>query len=302
MSLSDTSGNSDTVYLEDEFTARVCYTSTAYVKQDRCASGLSTTGSRTFSNGLVEYGYLRSHSGNDLAGETVMMDAPFMYLASGKHNWNGSTWIATASYDFDNANRMYPYYQGESTLYMHDATVTAVAVSNSGAPQGFNLGYRYYSLNMELDNTTISGVASVIGAMGYGYYNQYELDFFRITNSTFVHYDGYTELNNAINYNDICMQMNGGDGNIVDGNTFVDCGVGIMLERSPYYYSHSSSEIGADNATITNNVFNDGGEIADVWLYTTNEVQGVTITDNEFNPSGGHAVAIYNGNTEDVLI
>ena len=302
MSLTDTSGNSDTVYLEDEFTARVCYTSTAYVKQDRCASGLSTTGSRTFSNGLVEYGYLRSHSGNDLAGETVMMDAPFMYLASGKHNWNGSTWISTASYDFDNANRMYPYYQGESTLYMHDATVTAVAVSNSGAPQGFNLGYRYYSLNMELDNTTISGVASVIGAMGYGYYNQYELDFFRITNSTFVHFDGYTELNNAINYNDICMQMNGGDGNIVDGNTFVDCGVGIMLERSPYYYSHSSSEIGADNATITNNVFTDGGEIADVWLYTTNEAQGITITDNDFNPSGGHAVAIYNGNTEDVLI
>ena len=302
MSLTDTSGNSDTVYLEDEFTARVCYTSTAYVKQDRCASGLSTTGSRTFSNGLVEYGYLRSHSGNDMAGETVMMDAPFMYLASGKHNWNGSTWISTASYDFDNANRMYPYYQGESTLYMHDATVTAVAVSSSGAPQGFNLGYRYYSLNMELDNTTISGVASVIGAMGYGYYNQYELDFFRITNSTFVHFDGYTSLNNAINYNDICMQMNGGDGNIVDGNTFVDCGVGIMLERSPYYYSHSSSEIGADNATITNNVFTDGGEIADVWLYTTNEAQGITITDNDFNPSGGHAVAIYNGNTEDVLI
>ena len=302
MSLTDTAGNSDTVYLEDEFTARICYTSTAYIKQDRCASGLSSSGSRTFSNGLVEYGYLRSHSGNDLAGETVMMDAPFMYLSQGKHNWNGSTWISTASYDFEGNNRMYPYYQGESSLYMHDATVTAVAVSSTGVPQGFNIGYRYYSLNLDMDNTTISGVANVIGAMGYGYYNQYELDFFKLTNSTFVHYKGYTELNNAINYNDICVIMNGGDGNFVDSNTFVDCGVGIMNERSPYYYSHSTSEIGADNVTITNNVFEDGGEIADVWFYNSNEVQGATITDNEFNPSNGHAVAIYNGKTEDVLI
>ena len=302
MSLTDTAGNSDTVYLEDEFTARICYTSTAYIKQDRCASGLSSSGSRTFSNGLVEYGYLRSHSGNDLAGETVMMDAPFMYLSQGKHNWNGSTWISTASYDFEGNNRMYPYYQGESSLYMHDATVTAVAVSSTGVPQGFNIGYRYYSLNLDMDNTTISGVANVIGAMGYGYYNQYELDFFKLTNSTFVHYKGYTELNNAINYNDICVIMNGGDGNFVDSNTFVDCGVGIMNERSPYYYSHSTSEIGADNVTITNNVFEDGGEIADVWFYNSNEVQGATITDNEFNPSNGHAVAIYNGKTQDVLI
>ena len=302
MSLTDTAGNSDTVYLEDEFTARICYTSTAYIKQDRCASGLSSSGSRTFSNGLVEYGYLRSHSGNDLAGETVMMDAPFMYLSQGKHNWNGSTWISTASYDFEGNNRMYPYYQGESSLYMHDATVTAVAVSSAGVPQGFTIGYRYYSLNLDMDNTTISGVSNVIGAMGYGYYNQYELDFFKLTNNTFVHFKGYTELNNAINYNDICVIMNGGDGNFVDSNTFVDCGVGIMNERSPYYYSHSTSEIGADNVTITNNVFEDGGEIADVWFYNSNEVQGATITDNEFNPSNGHAVAIYNGKTQDVLI
>ena len=302
MSLTDTAGNSDTVYLEDEFTARVCYTSTAYIKQERCASGISSTGSRTFSNGLVEYGYLRSHGGNDMAGETVMMDAPFMYLRSGSHNWNGSTWISTASYDFEGNNRMYPYFSGESTLYMHDASVTAVAVSSSGVPQGFTLGYRYYSLNVDMNNTTISGVASVIGAMGYGSYNNYELDFFKLTNNTFVHYKGYTQLNNAINLGDVCVIMNGGDGNIVDSNTFVDCGAGVFSERSPYSWSHQSSEIGTDNLTISNNVFKDGGEIADVWLYTNNEAQGVTITDNEFNPSNGHAVAIYSGNTEDVLI
>ena len=178
------------------------------------------------------------------------MDAQFMYLASGKHNWNGSTWISTASYDFDNANRMYPYYSGESTLYMNDATVTAVAVSDSGDPQGFNIGYRYYSLNTFMNNTTISGIATLNGAMGYGYYNSYELDDFQITNSTFVHFKGYTELNNAIQYTDICMVIGGGEGNIVSNNNFVNCGVGMMLERSPYYYSHNTNEVGADNMTL----------------------------------------------------
>ena len=49
-------------------------------------------------------------------------------------------------------------------------------------------------------------------------------------------------------------------------------------------------------------MFTNGGEIADVWLYTSNEAQSVTITDNEFNPEQGHAVAIYPGSTDDVLI
>ena len=302
MSLTDTSGNTDTVYLEDTFTARICYTSTAYIKQERCASGLGSTGTRTYSNGLVEYGYLRTYDGNDFEGETVMMDSPFMYLKAGKHNWNGSTWISTASYDFEGNNRMYPYYSGETTLYMHDASVTAIAVSSSGTPQGFTIGYRYYSLNIDMNNTTISGLSTVNGAMGYGWYNSYELDFFKLTNNTFVHYKGYTALNNAINYGDICIVMNGGDGNIVDSNNFVDCGVGVMSERSPYYWSHQSNEIGTDNLTVSNNVFTNGGEIADVWLYTSNEAQSVTITDNEFNPEQGHAVAIYPGSTDDVLI
>ncbi|MFZ8906721.1 MAG: Ig-like domain-containing protein, partial [Poseidonia sp.] len=301
MSLTDAAGNSDTVYLEDEFTARICYTSTAYVKQDRCASGLSSSGSRTFSNGLVEYGYLRSHSGNDLAGETVMMDAPFMYLASGKHNWNGSTWISTASYDFDGSNRMYPYYSGETSLYMHDASVTAVAVSSSGTPQGFVLGYNYYSMNIDMDNTTISGLATIYGAMGYGYYNSYELDFFKITNNTFTHFAGYTKLNGAIAWNDECMRILGGDGNIISGNTFKDCGVGMIMERSPYYYSHQSSEIGADNITITDNVFVDGGEMADIWFYFNNEAQGVEISGNEFSTSG-HAIDVESGKTRNLLI
>lgn len=310
VSLTDTSGNSETVYMEDEFTARICYTSTAYTKQERCASGLGSTSSRTYTNGLVEYGYLRSHGGNDLAGETVMMDAPFMYLRQGTHNWNASTWLITASYDFENSNRMYPYFSGESYLYWHDADVTTVTVNSDGDAQGFQLGYRFYSLNIDMDNTTISGLSTINAAMGYGYRSGYELDFYRVTNSTFVHYQGYDAINNnAISSTDICMNINGGDGNVISDNTFIDCAVGVSAGRSPYYYSHASSEIGADNITITDNVFLNGGELTDVWLESNNEVQGAVITGNEFNPSqgantntGGHAVLIYDGNSRDVLI
>ena len=158
-----------------------------------------------------------------------MMDAPFMYLASGKHNWNGSTWISTASYDFDGTNRMYPYYSGETSLYMHDADVTTVAVSSSGTPQGFVIGYNYYSMNIDMNNTSISGLATLYAAMGYGYYNGYDIDFWKVTNSTFVHFNGYTELNSAIQWSDECMRILGGDGNIISDNTFIDCGVGMIV-------------------------------------------------------------------------
>jgi hypothetical protein len=72
--------------------------------------------------------------------------------------------------------------------------------------------------------------------------------------------------------NDMCLIMNGGDGNVIDGNTFTNCGVGAFIERSPYHYTHNANEVGVDNVTITNNVFTDGGEIADIWYYGSNEV------------------------------
>ena len=59
---------------------------------------------------------------------------------------------STASYDFDNANRMYPYFNGETTLYMHDATVTAIAVSSGGDPR-VQPGLPIYSLNVDMNNT-----------------------------------------------------------------------------------------------------------------------------------------------------
>jgi hypothetical protein len=303
LSLTDTAGNTEAIDLVDEFDSRICYryTSVSYVQQNACSS-LGTGSTRTYSNGLVEYGYYYTTSGTDLEGETIMFDAPFFYLDGGTHSWNGTEIIVTASYAFENSNRFYPRYNQEVNLNMNDAMVTATAVSDQGELQGFQLGYGFYSMNLNMNNTTISGLATMYGSIGRGSYSQYALDYFNVENSTFTHFKGYTSLNQAIQNTDICIQMNGGDGNYIYNNTFYNCGAGVQLERSPYYYTHNPSDIGADNATIDSNKFYDGGEIADVWIYGNNEAQGTVITNNLFNPSGGHAIASYAGKTADLLI
>jgi hypothetical protein len=84
LTLTDTSGQSSVMYLEDTFTARLCYSysTTSYIYEQPC-TGLSTGGEREFSNGMTEYGYYYAFNGNDLEGETVMMDAPFLYVDDG---------------------------------------------------------------------------------------------------------------------------------------------------------------------------------------------------------------------------
>ena len=231
------------MYLEDTFTARICYQYTAYTWIENCESGLSTTQKRTYSNGLVEYGYSYSHGGTDLQGETVMMDSPFMYLRSGNHDWNGSTWIFTGSYTYDGGNRFYPRYNGEVSLYMNDASVTGLAISDTGVPQGVNIGYNYYSMNVEMNNTTVTGLATLYGSMSSSWNSNYQLDTFEITNNTFVHFNGYTRLNGAIQWSDECMRVQGGEGNIISDNTFIDCGVGMYVGRSSYYNNHASTEM-----------------------------------------------------------
>jgi len=115
-----------------------------------------------------------------------------------------------------------------------------------------------------------------------------------LTNSTITHYKGYTSLNNAIQVTDICMQISGGDGGVVSGNTFNNCGVGVMLERATYYNYHNGV-VGADNITISDNTFNDGGEIADIWAYTNGDADFATISGNTFNSgdTSNGAIAFY---------
>ena len=308
VSLSDTSGNAETVELIDEFDHRVCYswTSASYNYVNRCANGWSSTGSsREFANGLEEHGYYYgSVDGGDFTGKAVMIDAPNWYLDGDTYEWNGTTMIWTGSWSTNDLSRVYPRYNGEVNVYMHDSTVQGMSLNDDGELAGINFGYLYYSMNLDANNTEFSGIASIVGAIGYGYYSDYELNFFNVRNSTISHYKGWSPLNNAIQSQDMCMRLYGGDGNIIEDNTFNDCAVGIEMQRSPYYWSHNSNEIGADNVSIRGNTFEDGGEISDVRFYPSASVEGAVVTDNVMNNTGGldSAISAWDSTIEDLTI
>ena len=301
LSLTDASGNTDSIALTDRFTARVCYNyqSTSYDMVARCLSGISTGGTRTFDDGnggtLEEYGYYRAASGTDLQGETVMLDAPFMYLGSGSHDWNQSTFIATSAYTFYGAMRIYSSANAEVNFYMHDSELIAVSPNeDDGNVFGVQIGYQFYSMNYDIHNSTLNGLQTLIGSVGYGYYSNYELDFFSVTDSTISHHKGYTQLTGAIQDTDMCIQLQGGDGAVIDGNTFNNCAAGVIMERSPYYYSHSPSEYGADNVTISNNTFNNGRQV--IW-FDSNSYADDAVVENNVIDGGNIGVILWDDKT-----
>ena len=302
LSLSDTSGNSESVALTDRFTSRVCYSfsSSSYQMVARCLSGISTGGSRDFSDGaggtLKEYGYYRATSGTDLQGETVMLDAPFIYLGDGSHDWNQSTFIGTAAYSFYGNMRISALSNADVDLYMHDSEMVATATNeDDNTLFGIQLGYEFYSMDYDIDNSILNGIATIIGSVGYGYYSDYELEHFSITNSEITHYKGYTQLTGAIQDTDMCIQLQGGDGALIDNNTFNNCATGVILERSRYYYSHSPSEYGADNVTISNNTFNDGRQV--IW-FDQNSYSDDAVVENNVINGGNIGILLWDDKTE----
>ena len=309
VTLTDTSGNAATVELVDEFDHRVCYyfQSASYNYLNRCANGWSSTGSsRVFSNGLEEHGYYYgSVDGTDFtSGESVMIDSPIWYLDGDTYEWNGTTLVWTASYASNDISRLYPRYNEEVNVYMHDSKVQGMSLNDEGQLAGINFGYQYYSMNLDANNTEFNGIASIVAAIGYGYYNDYELKFFNVRNSTISHYKGWTALNSAIQVQDMCMRIYGGEGNMIENNTFNDCAVGIEMMRSPYYWSHNSYEIGADNITIQNNLFEDGGEISDIRFYPLANVEGGMVLNNVLNNTLGDdsAISAWDGTIEGLTI
>ena len=306
VTLTDASGNAETVALTTQITERVCWysTNTAYTTVSPCKGTFSTSGTRTLDDGnggtIKEYGYFAGLTTSQ-SNKVIMLDTPYMYLKTNQdYDFNGSTLLSTGAYDYFNTQRWYSQFPYGAGVYMNDASVYGVASDSSdGSMYGVEIGYYGSPItNIVANNTVFSNVAKIEATNGYKYSNRYwEIEDVAITNSSISHFQGYQQLNNAIQYTDICLVLGGGDGAVVSGNTFNDCGVGVMLQRSAYYNYHTADEWGADNATISNNVFNDGGEIADIWLYSNGYSDDAVITGNTIN-SGSAAVAaigVYNG-------
>ena len=312
VSLTDASGNTESIALTQKIAHRVCWysSSTAYDTVSPCAGSFSTSGSRTLSDGdggtVKEYGYYGGIA-SSITNEVVMVDVPYIYLNGGTdYDFNGSTLLATGVYDFYGNQRWYSKSPGGSGFYMNDGGLYGVSVDDDGNTNGIQLGdYFYTYANVVANNSVFSNIATIDISNGYNYNNNYnwEVETLAITNSTITHYKGYTSLNNAIQVTDICMQVSGGEGGIISGNTFNNCGVGVMLERAQYY-SYHGGVLGADNITISDNTFNDGGEIADVWFYRSGDADGALISGNTFNTgdTSNGAIAFYPGGHEGAVI
>ena len=308
ITLTDTAGNAATVPLTIQVTERVCWFSSnsAYKTVAPCAGSFSSSGTRVLNDGsggtINEYGYntglTASHS-----NQVIMIDTPYIYLKSNvDYEFNGSTIIASGAYDYYATQRWYSSYPYGSGVYMNDASLYGVAANSEGEMYGVEIGYYGSPItNFEANNTVFSNIAKIETSNGYksAWSSAYiwEIEDVSITNSTISHFQGYQTLNNAIAFTDICLVLGGGDGAVVSGNTFNNCGVGVMLQRSPYYNYHPASSFGADNATVSNNVFNDGGEIADIWVYTNGYSDDALISDNTINNgyAAAAAIAVYSG-------
>ena len=314
VTLSDLTGNSATVPLTNQITERVCWysTSTQYTTVSPCAGSFFTSGVRTYDDGnggtVNEYAYSNSLTiGQE--DNTIMMDTPYIYFKSNTpYNLNGTTILSTGAYDFYGTQRWYTSYPYGGQVYMNDAAMYGVAVDDEGDMFGVEVGYYGSPITTFVANNTIfSNVAKISSQNGYtwGTSSQYlwEIEEFSVTNSTITHYQGYTELNNAIQNTDICMILGGGENSVVSDNIFNDCGVGVHLQRSPYWNRHAGV-VGADNATISNNIFNDGGEIADIWLYRDGSSDNAMISGNILNNGGAAAaaIALYDGSHTGVMI
>ena len=310
LSLNDAAGNTGTIDLTDRINARVCYsfTSASYEMVSRCAGSLSTGGSRDLSDGnggtYKEYGYYAATPG-DMSGKTIMMDIPFFYFDDNdEHNWNNTLVLVTGSYTFSDTQRWYGASGSNAPeLYLHDSEVYGIGTnSNTGQQTGLELGYIYDAMDISIKDSTLNPVATITSGMDYNSnWNNYDYksDFFQMENVTVTHYKGYTPLNNAIQSTDICVQMTGTDGSYIKDSTFNDCGTGIYMSRSPYAYTHSASEFGADNLTIEGNEFLDGGEIGDVWVGSNAYVDDLVVTGNWFNStSSEEGVQAYSGNNK----
>lgn len=311
--LADTSGNTETVDLVDHITERVCYgyASVSYVMVAQCSGYIAYNGDRAMDtdgdgvNDGMEYGYYAAMAKN-MSGKTVMIDVPFMYLTGGAdYNFNGTTILATGGYTYYDTQRWYPLNPYGTSIYMHGGAMYSMMTNpESGSAMGYELGYQYYTLNLQIENSTLSGLSTIATANGYNYafgnYN-YIVEEVNIKNNDITHFRGYTDLNSAILWTDICITLGGGNGAInrgmeISGNTFNNCGVGVMLTRSPYYNYHAADEQGADNVTISGNTFNNGGEVADVWIYTNAHADDTVVSGNTMNSdAGGSGVAQYSG-------
>ena len=128
-----------------------------------------------------------------MSNEVVMFDFGLNYLRAGAdYNFNGSTVLVTGSYIYDDAARIWGT-SGGTKMYAHNSEWIGLGLNSDGEAQGYQLGY-YGRNNLipDIQNSTLSGVASIASNYGYApWWNpsaSWQADFFNIQNNTITHF------------------------------------------------------------------------------------------------------------------
>ena len=283
VALTDASGSTHTMNLVNTVDARVCYSysSTSYEYVRNCP-GQSTSGSRTFTSGMIQYGYYGA-TPQDMSNKVVMLDVGLWYIDGNTDNsLNDSTVLVTGTYNSYDAINVWSTSPYGARMYAHDSNWVSTAVDDNGNPQGIKIGYNGWNdVVPDIQDSTIAGLATIVTTYGYKstWSSSYvwEADFFNIQNNTFTHFRN-TPNTGASQLQDQCLNA-GNQGTIIANNVLSNCGVGVSLRRTGFSYAHAQSYWGADDAIIHNNTFKDTSHI-DIWFHLSSYTDGVEITDN----------------------
>jgi len=307
LSLSDASGNSHNMALTNAVEVRVCYSfsssSFAYVQNCPGLSTSSSTG-RQYSSGMKEYGYYGATPTN-MENKVVMLDVGYWYIDGNTDvSLNGSTILSTGSYKYYDSMNIWSTYPYGARLYAHNTEWVSTAVDGEDA-QGIKIGYNGWNdVVPDVQNSTIAGLATIVTTFGYkSSWSAYvwEADFFDIQNNTFTHFRTMPNTG-SVAFQDMCLNAGGANTTIIN-NVMKNCGVGVYLTRTGFYYSYNQSFWGADDAIIENNEFINS-ETIDVWFSLNSYSDGVEIKNNEFKGSSNPSYGIYTQDrtTSDLLI
>ncbi|MBO57396.1 MAG: hypothetical protein CMA77_00135, partial [Euryarchaeota archaeon] len=294
VSLVDAPGNSDTISLNDNFDARVCYSwsSTYYKTLASCSGGnyLGTGSSRQLSNGnggtMMEYGYYQAMP-TDMTNKAVLMDSPWAYVGSSGADFTDSTVIFTGFYN-DQYSQLYVSYP-----YTQDITLDntdAVAIGRSGKDtEFFTLGWSgsYNYGNYFVNDSDLINIGT-IGA-GRGYYNRDPV--MQVTNSTLVSYSQQENVQSVWSY-DVCISSAGNSpGNfIVNNNTMYDCTVAAMIWGG--YYTTGYGGQGTDGVHWANNTVYDSVYLP-FWSYLNSNAEDLLVENNTITGTKRTGYGIY---------
>ena len=272
--------------LTNSVDVRICYSysSASFTYVQNCP-GVSTSNpnGRTYSSGLVEYGYYGAVPQN-LDNKVIMFDAGYVYVDGNTDNsWNSSTVLVTGSYNSQDSAQVWSTSPYGARLYSHNSEWISTAVDDNGNAEGIKIGYNGWNdVVPDIQNSTISGLASIVTTFGYKstwWWSNYvwEADFFNVQNNTLTHFRN-TGGQQSVSNQDMCLNA-GGANTTIYNNVLKNCGVGVYLIRTGFYYAHNQSYWGADDAVIADNEFINS-ETIDIWFGLNSYSDGVEIRNN----------------------